>query len=345
LWALPRQAKTYALALVETVEFLSETRPALPPAASGVGHVHDLRRRVTMIMQGTTPRTLSWSGLLALFGAGAFLLPVMPTWAQQPPPAADQIRLRFAAEEEDDKRDTNRKEIDKLSERMLIEQIAAKKREIAELEAKLKSIQGGKPAAEKAGTGDIRLWQMIDGKAVEVKPGEHPKIILELLQDPKAKPDQPKALSAEEELRQRKMFADYYRALKEQERPLVIEVIVDGKKQMIQLPPGSRIINKSETKPVPESVTPPNRSEVKPKEGAELPRTPGTPADVRRIKVADDTTSATDKRVAELEKKLADMMRELEGLRKDLKTNPGAPPIRALPVVPPAADPNSPRGR
>jgi beta-lactamase regulating signal transducer with metallopeptidase domain len=350
LWALPRQAKTYALALVETVEFLSEARPALPPAASGVGHVNDLRRRVTMIMQGTTPRTLSWSGLLALFGAGAFLLPVMPTWAQQPPPAADQIRLRFAAEEEDDKRDTNRKEIDKLSERMLIEQIAAKKREIAELEAKLKAIQSGKPAAEKPGTGDIRLWRMIDGKAVEVKPGEQPKIILELLQDPKAKPDQPKALSAEDELRKRKYLEDFYRAMKEQDRPLIIEVIVDGKRQQIQLPPGSRILNQSETKPVPAPGTAPNRYDAKPKEGAELPRTPGTPAeptpaDVRRIKVVEAAPVDTNKRVAELEKKLADMMRELEGLRKDLKSNPGAPPMRALPVAPPAADPNSPRGR
>jgi hypothetical protein len=37
-----------------------------------------------MIMRGTTPRTLTWGGGLALLGLGALLLPLMPTWAQTP---------------------------------------------------------------------------------------------------------------------------------------------------------------------------------------------------------------------------------------------------------------------
>jgi hypothetical protein len=84
VWALPRAGRAYATALVETVDFLSEARTALPAAASGMGQVHDLRRRITMIMRGTTPRTLSTAGFLAVLGLGALLLPWLPTWAQQP---------------------------------------------------------------------------------------------------------------------------------------------------------------------------------------------------------------------------------------------------------------------
>src|SRR5439155_10808699 len=89
LWAMPGASRRYALALVETLDFLSEARPALPVAASGLGQVHDLRRRLTMIMRGTTPRRLSWTGLLAVAGAAALLLPLGPTLAQQPAPQED----------------------------------------------------------------------------------------------------------------------------------------------------------------------------------------------------------------------------------------------------------------
>ena len=39
VWALPASARAYALALVETVDFLADARPALPALASGFGHV------------------------------------------------------------------------------------------------------------------------------------------------------------------------------------------------------------------------------------------------------------------------------------------------------------------
>jgi beta-lactamase regulating signal transducer with metallopeptidase domain len=82
VWALPGSPRAYATALVETLDFLSEARPALPPAASGVGQLHLLRRRLTMIMRGTTPRALTGAGLLALLGLGLLLLPLVPSWAQ-----------------------------------------------------------------------------------------------------------------------------------------------------------------------------------------------------------------------------------------------------------------------
>ena len=93
VWALPALAEAYALALLETVTFLSQSRSALPVAASGIGQVHFLRRRLTMIMRGTTPRALSSLGLLAVVGLGALVLPLLPTWAQgdEPQPAGDDL--------------------------------------------------------------------------------------------------------------------------------------------------------------------------------------------------------------------------------------------------------------
>src|SRR5262249_40063538 len=60
--ALPDDADAYARALVETVTFLSQTRPPLPVGASGVGRVPLLKRRLTMILGGNTPRGPGWLG-------------------------------------------------------------------------------------------------------------------------------------------------------------------------------------------------------------------------------------------------------------------------------------------
>src|SRR5262249_32942770 len=87
VWALPDSPRAYATALVETLEFLSGARPALPPAARRIGPLPLLRRRLTMIMRGTAPRSLTGAGFLALCGLGVVLLPLVPTWAQSPPRA------------------------------------------------------------------------------------------------------------------------------------------------------------------------------------------------------------------------------------------------------------------
>jgi beta-lactamase regulating signal transducer with metallopeptidase domain len=86
-WALPEAAPAYAAALVETVAFLSCPRSALPLGASGGGPARHLKRRLTMILRGTSSRTLSWGGLLLILCLALGLLPLMPTWARQ---AADE---------------------------------------------------------------------------------------------------------------------------------------------------------------------------------------------------------------------------------------------------------------
>jgi beta-lactamase regulating signal transducer with metallopeptidase domain len=91
VWTFPDAARTYAEALLETLDFLAGAGPAAAVAASGLGPVHHLKRRMTMIMQGTTPRTLTWSGLLAVLGLSAMLLPLAPTWAQQKPTLEEEF--------------------------------------------------------------------------------------------------------------------------------------------------------------------------------------------------------------------------------------------------------------
>jgi beta-lactamase regulating signal transducer with metallopeptidase domain len=84
VWALPAAARAYATALLETVTFLSQSRPALPATASGAGHVQLLKRRLTMILRGTPSRTLTWGGLLVVLALATLLLPLWPTWAEPP---------------------------------------------------------------------------------------------------------------------------------------------------------------------------------------------------------------------------------------------------------------------
>jgi beta-lactamase regulating signal transducer with metallopeptidase domain len=84
LWALPAAAEAYAAALLETVAYLSRLRPAVPLGASGAGQTYLLRRRLTMILQGTTPRALSRAAVVVLLVCGAVCLPLRPTWGQPP---------------------------------------------------------------------------------------------------------------------------------------------------------------------------------------------------------------------------------------------------------------------
>jgi beta-lactamase regulating signal transducer with metallopeptidase domain len=90
VWALPKARRAYATALVDTVDFLSDTRPALPPLASGVGEVRHLRRRITMIMRASTPRRHPRLGLAAGLGVGLLLLVLSPGRADDDPPRPPQ---------------------------------------------------------------------------------------------------------------------------------------------------------------------------------------------------------------------------------------------------------------
>ncbi|HEV3121781.1 MAG TPA: M56 family metallopeptidase, partial [Isosphaeraceae bacterium] len=82
--ARPGSVRSYATALVETLDFLAEARGSVPVAASGLGHFWSLKRRLAMILDATTPPALSGLARLAVLGLAALLLPLSPTWAQPP---------------------------------------------------------------------------------------------------------------------------------------------------------------------------------------------------------------------------------------------------------------------
>src|SRR5262249_51440857 len=112
VWAMPGAGRTYASALVECLDFLAEPA-ALPVGASGLGHVHDLKRRLTMILRGVTPCTLSAGGLLACL-ALSLVLPLWPTWAQAPPARAEPVPTRIEPPATQEDVEKARAELEKL---------------------------------------------------------------------------------------------------------------------------------------------------------------------------------------------------------------------------------------
>ena len=84
VWALPGKARAYAHVLMDTVDFLADAPTPLPVGASGIGQGHNLRRRLVMIMQGTTPRRLPAFALVALVGLGGLAIGIHPSWASPP---------------------------------------------------------------------------------------------------------------------------------------------------------------------------------------------------------------------------------------------------------------------
>jgi hypothetical protein len=299
-----------------------------------------------------TPRALRWGGLLALLGAGAFLLPVTPIRAQQPPAAAEPIRVRLLAED-----DVVKARVKEASVEQITAELEKKRAELAKLEAALKAAQAGKqPAgagAEKSGVNDIIMWKITDGKLVPVKPGEQPNVVFErktgqILEDPRAKPAETKDAKAQLEEARKRLDALLVE-VQNRQRPVVIEVMVDGKKKQIELPPGSRVINAVEPPKVPAPPVKPPAVVIEPKNAyVPVPVPPGTPMDASRIVVGIEARPVdTDRRVAEIEKKLAEIVRELESLRKDLKDKTASPQWRVVPAqpgIPQRIDPNdSPR--
>jgi beta-lactamase regulating signal transducer with metallopeptidase domain len=108
VWALPGAGRAYADALLECLDFLSDVPRSLPLGASGAGHI-DLKRRLKMIMSGTSPHRLGWGGSVFLLGLAAMLLPLLPTWAQETREAPPDDRKAGAKE-----LDKARAEVEKL---------------------------------------------------------------------------------------------------------------------------------------------------------------------------------------------------------------------------------------
>ena len=77
VWTLPAAAKAYAQALLQTVDFL-DARPALPPVASGIGHVRLLKRRLSMIVRQPLCPQVPWPVQVGVVVVALLVLPLAP---------------------------------------------------------------------------------------------------------------------------------------------------------------------------------------------------------------------------------------------------------------------------
>jgi beta-lactamase regulating signal transducer with metallopeptidase domain len=94
-------ARSYALAIIQTLDFLAEDRSRLPATVSALGRVACMKRRLTRIINGSVTDRLGTSGRLALGTLALGLLPLLPTLAQsnvpmEQNPATDLDEIRFA---------------------------------------------------------------------------------------------------------------------------------------------------------------------------------------------------------------------------------------------------------
>jgi beta-lactamase regulating signal transducer with metallopeptidase domain len=88
--SLPEEKKTYATALIDVLDFLSPA--AVPePLGCGLSPVADLKRRLTMILSGTTSPRLGRSAGLGLALLAAVVLPLVPGLSSAQAPAEGRV--------------------------------------------------------------------------------------------------------------------------------------------------------------------------------------------------------------------------------------------------------------
>ena len=75
---VPQMPRTYAEALLDTIDFLCNAPKDMPPLASGLGNAAVLRRRLTKIMSGPSANSMSHRLRLSVGLLAAFLLPMGP---------------------------------------------------------------------------------------------------------------------------------------------------------------------------------------------------------------------------------------------------------------------------
>jgi bla regulator protein BlaR1 len=96
-WVVKHQhgsRRSYAEALLTTIDFLCEPQEALPPAACGLGEVPLLRIRLTQIMKGQLAAGMSRGVQALVLSAGVVISPLQPaSWATSSPESAQIERI------------------------------------------------------------------------------------------------------------------------------------------------------------------------------------------------------------------------------------------------------------
>jgi beta-lactamase regulating signal transducer with metallopeptidase domain len=330
--ALPGAGKTYATALLKTLDFLSAA-PAAPPLACGIGRVSDLKRRLTMIMRGATPRTLCWREGLAVLVL-ATLLPLLPTLARAEPEESD-------APKKEEKRKEEKKVI-----RINADDEAALEKAKAELKRLEADLQ--KKAAEVREAGQ-RLKQAAEqmGRAEAAKARDAAQDMARQIRDRVQNEIRVRVESEEGRDARREMRIDIdgkelKRGKTVLEGPIEIEVTADGKTIVRRLKGSghaSGTISVPVAPPAPPTPPAPAAPEVRPAPRPGRVNTESTrriEADINRA-VEEATRFAIrgrdrgegnmaqgraagksdDRRIDELERKLDAVLRQLESMKKE----------------------------
>lgn len=92
LAALPHSPRTYADALLTTLDFLAQRQPAMPPLACGASAFHDMKTRLTTIMTPVRTVPIPGPARAALLACAAAVLPLAPTTAQDT--GAEETKMR-----------------------------------------------------------------------------------------------------------------------------------------------------------------------------------------------------------------------------------------------------------
>ncbi len=290
---LPNSGRSYSLALLETLDFLSEPCAALPVLASGVGPVADLKRRLRMILSGTTPRNLGWRGTLTLLGLGAILLPALPAWAFDETKVETKDDIQIIVKDG---------ELDALKARLdlMKEALDAKQIEAEAVSRKLRQVQAKLELEGKAKALDAKLEEIksnpTDPYAVKRLQAEYEALrVAKVAELDKIRSEETtdrwaaKALAATGETKKSALFARYATAASGSKKVLLLEK--DGK-TVLELPATWVVAERN------------GRLII------EIPMSNST---------APKTANADEARIAELERSLKALMTELEKMRREMK--------------------------
>jgi beta-lactamase regulating signal transducer with metallopeptidase domain len=284
---LPGTGRTYATALVDALDFLCGTRPALPPLASGLGEVADLKRRLKMILTGKTPHGLGRSNGLAVLGLALFLLPLVPVWGQAQTAAEEEKRAIINLIESDDAPGGDAKKLEAEVEKKVAE-LAELKARMAQLK-KLAAELARKKAADALSRARVARGQRSTGPVIRIE-----------ISDLNLKADELKDLVKKLET-----------VLPGKEKRVLI---VTSKDQRVETVLGGRSGA---------TIRGRFRSDAEaPKAPMAGPGVPSRPAPPMRPGMAPPggiRAGSSDRRIDNLERKLDQLLRELEALRRDMR--------------------------
>jgi hypothetical protein len=351
---LPEAAKSYAVALLETVNFLSDA-VALPPVASGVGQFPILQRRLTMIMCGTHAPSLSKAGFLCLAALGIALLPWAPSLAQgepeKPKPAVTGTEITVEVQPADDA-----KKAEDAKKAAEIEKYKAETKKLAE---ELERVQAHlQDVAKRFAEAQRRLAELAPGaKRIIIVKQDH-DVLVDKFDAKIAGAEELAALAAQLRAKEAQILEAEVRLAETKRRLEVVSQLHDkrsvSREEVEAALAQARIADAQLKAKKAELEEIQVRLDAAKKRAAGAPRPPVAPKEIGirvdpvirapGVRVDGDRKvpeGDSERRMQELERKLAELLKEVQGLRQEMG-RPGTrvvPPPPGVPAPPPPPRP------